>query len=164
MVQFDDFEKPDMYYEYYLNDPSSSALQRKGSIVPFYFRMLGSEIPQYLRKSNETIEKLTKLLSKVNLVSSFCFVCLIFCLNFNSKTFILCYLLTFAFCIQISSNLQEGFHEDGSLIDEEGSKDFVQREKSIRIWNARKIRLLCALANASLFAKVFYIFQNTFLF
>ncbi|CAL8131704.1 unnamed protein product [Orchesella dallaii] len=56
---FNNFDNPDMYYEYYQD---SYGQGRRGSMVPFYFRLLAAEIPQYASKShNESMDQLRKL-------------------------------------------------------------------------------------------------------
>ncbi|ODN05233.1 Trafficking protein particle complex subunit 12 [Orchesella cincta] len=56
---FNNFENPDMYYEYYQDAYGQG---RRGSMVPFYFRLLAAEIPQYASKShNESMDRLRKL-------------------------------------------------------------------------------------------------------
>lgn len=57
---FKNFENPDMYYEYY---PELYSRGCRGSMVPFHFRLLAAEIPQYMRKTNETYDKLTHILT-----------------------------------------------------------------------------------------------------
>jgi len=65
MEAFKGLEKPDMYYEYY---PPASGPSLKGSLVPFHFRILAAEIPQYMRKFNETINKLYDIFFRVQQV------------------------------------------------------------------------------------------------
>ncbi|CAG7828460.1 unnamed protein product [Allacma fusca] len=64
---FKDFENPDMYFEYY---PELYNHGNKGSLVPFHFRLLAAEIPQYMRKISDTLDKLTHILSIVQQIIS----------------------------------------------------------------------------------------------
>ncbi len=64
---FRNFESPDLYYEYY--PPNCFGCTRKGSLVPFHLRLMAAEIPQYMRKFNETIDKLCHILITVQKVS-----------------------------------------------------------------------------------------------
>lgn len=56
---FKDFDKPDMYYQYY------PALYpgRKGSMVPFSLRLLVAEIPQFVSQHQESMTRLYAVLS-----------------------------------------------------------------------------------------------------
>lgn len=63
---FNDFQNPDMYYEYYqdLYGPD-----RKGSMVPFHFRLIAAEIPQYSSKDfTKSMNMLNQLLLTVQMV------------------------------------------------------------------------------------------------
>lgn len=63
---FNNFQNPDMHFEYYQD---SYGQGRKGSMVPFHFRLLAAEIPQYASKDyNGSVNKLTKILSTVEQV------------------------------------------------------------------------------------------------
>jgi len=64
---FKDFESPDLYYEYY---GDAFGVERKGSLVPFNFRLLAAEVVQYSRKHNETLVRLTQLLKAVEQILS----------------------------------------------------------------------------------------------
>merc|ERR1712080_723136 len=61
---FNDFESPDLYYQFY---PHLYA-GREGCIVPFSFRVLHAEIPQYNGKPNVSLDRLFGLLAKVNVI------------------------------------------------------------------------------------------------
>lgn len=63
---FKDFENPDMYHEFYSDLHGKG---RRGSLVPFHFRLLAAEIPQYIRKTNDTFDKLTHILTTIEKVS-----------------------------------------------------------------------------------------------
>ncbi|XP_071835646.1 trafficking protein particle complex subunit 12-like isoform X2 [Apostichopus japonicus] len=56
---FRDFDKPDLYYQYY------PALYpgRKGSMVPFSFRVLVAEIPQFVSQHQQSMTRLYALLA-----------------------------------------------------------------------------------------------------
>lgn len=78
MEAFKDFENPDMYYEYYQD---SYGQGRKGSMVPFYFRLIAAELPQYASKLNiESIYKLTSMLRTVQQVRNLATVCDFVCI------------------------------------------------------------------------------------
>lgn len=60
--QFENFEKSQFFYEF----QSSSYPDRKGCMIPFGFRMLSAELPQYVNRSDESVSNLYKLLKIVN--------------------------------------------------------------------------------------------------
>ncbi|PIK59898.1 putative trafficking protein particle complex subunit 12 [Apostichopus japonicus] len=65
---FRDFDKPDLYYQYY------PALYpgRKGSMVPFSFRVLVAEIPQFVSQHQQSMTRLYALLATCQkIVSNF---------------------------------------------------------------------------------------------
>jgi len=62
---FKNFENADMYFEYY---PDSYGKERRGSMVPFHFRILCAEISQYTKKHNATLDQLTEILFTVQKV------------------------------------------------------------------------------------------------
>jgi hypothetical protein len=64
---FKEFDNPDMFYEYY---PDAFGQGRKGSLVPFNFRLLAAEVVQYSKKHNETLLRLVKILKTVEKVSN----------------------------------------------------------------------------------------------
>ncbi|XP_065843240.1 trafficking protein particle complex subunit 12-like [Oscarella lobularis] len=55
---FHDFDQPDLYFEYH----PDIYPEKKGSLVPFSFRLLAAELPQYLGKQQEALDKLYRLL------------------------------------------------------------------------------------------------------
>jgi hypothetical protein len=67
---FGDLDKPDLYYEYYSRiEPHNSQdldVNKVGSMVPFGFRLLLAELPQYLGKHHEAIDRLHQLLATVD--------------------------------------------------------------------------------------------------
>ena len=67
---FSDLDKPDLYYEYYSRiDPhtqQNTISNKVGSMVPFGFRLLLSELPQYLGKHHEAIDRLHILLGTID--------------------------------------------------------------------------------------------------
>ena len=66
---FGDLDKPDLYYEYYSRmEPNNqdASMTRHGSMVPFGLRLLLAELPQYLGKHHEAIDRLHKLLSIID--------------------------------------------------------------------------------------------------
>ncbi|XP_068457695.1 trafficking protein particle complex subunit 12 [Clinocottus analis] len=54
---FGDLDHPDLYYEYY----PSVYPGRRGSMVPFSMRLLHAELPQYLAKPQEALDRLHTL-------------------------------------------------------------------------------------------------------
>ena len=62
LQQFENFEKPYFFYEF----QQRSYPNRKGSMIPFGFRMLHAELAQYLNRQEETISNLYKLLYVVD--------------------------------------------------------------------------------------------------
>ncbi|XP_015236774.1 PREDICTED: trafficking protein particle complex subunit 12 [Cyprinodon variegatus] len=54
---FGNLDQPDLYYEYY----PSVYPGRRGSMVPFSMRLLHAELPQYLAKPREALDRLHKL-------------------------------------------------------------------------------------------------------
>ncbi|TRY61260.1 hypothetical protein TCAL_04212 [Tigriopus californicus] len=58
---FGDLDRPDLYFQFY----SGMYPNRRGSMVPFAFRILIAEIPQYLGKYHETLDRLYALLATV---------------------------------------------------------------------------------------------------
>ena len=62
LKQFENFERPQFFYEF----QTHFYPERKGSMVPFGFRMLNAELPQYLNKPEEATANLYKLLKIVN--------------------------------------------------------------------------------------------------
>lgn len=65
---FKQFDNPDLYFEYYAD---TFGKERKGTMVPFHFRVLAAEILQYSKKHNETIDRLTRILHTVQQVKTF---------------------------------------------------------------------------------------------
>ena len=67
---FGDLDKPDLYHEYYSriepNTQEESFTNKVGSMVPFGFRLLIAEIPQYLGKHHEAIDRLHQLLAIID--------------------------------------------------------------------------------------------------
>ena len=66
---FGDLDKPDLYYEYYTriepHNLQDNDANKIGSMVPFGFRLLLAELPQYLGKHHEAIDRLHHLLATV---------------------------------------------------------------------------------------------------
>uniref|UniRef100_A0A3Q4MGB1 Trafficking protein particle complex subunit 12 n=1 Tax=Neolamprologus brichardi TaxID=32507 RepID=A0A3Q4MGB1_NEOBR len=54
---FGNLDQPDLYYEYY----PTVYPGRKGSMVPFSMRLLHAELPQYLAKPQEALDRLSAL-------------------------------------------------------------------------------------------------------
>ncbi|XP_048582397.1 trafficking protein particle complex subunit 12 isoform X2 [Nematostella vectensis] len=54
---FKTFDQPDLYYEYY----PETYPARKGCMVPFSLRILHAELPQYIGKPNEALDRLYEL-------------------------------------------------------------------------------------------------------
>lgn len=65
--QFASFEKPDLCYEFYCNDPDTNG---RGSMVPFSMRLLCAQLPQYLGKVDEGLERFSSILKIVRKISS----------------------------------------------------------------------------------------------
>lgn len=66
---FGDLDRPDLYYEYYSRmEPNNhdSATPKYGSMVPFGLRLLIAELPQYLGKHHEAIDRLHQLLAIID--------------------------------------------------------------------------------------------------
>ncbi|XP_073682826.1 trafficking protein particle complex subunit 12 [Garra rufa] len=56
---FGNLDHPNLYYEYY----PTVYPGRRGSMVPFSMRILHAELPQYLQKSQETLDRLHRIKS-----------------------------------------------------------------------------------------------------
>uniref|UniRef100_A0A8C1KNY3 Trafficking protein particle complex subunit 12 n=1 Tax=Cyprinus carpio TaxID=7962 RepID=A0A8C1KNY3_CYPCA len=56
---FGNLDHPDLYYEYY----PTVYPGRRGSMVPFSMRVLHAELPQYLQKPQETLDRLHRIKS-----------------------------------------------------------------------------------------------------
>ncbi|XP_056332885.1 trafficking protein particle complex subunit 12 [Danio aesculapii] len=56
---FGDLDHPNLYYEYY----PAVYPGRRGSMVPFSMRLLHAELPQYLQKPQETLDRLHRIKS-----------------------------------------------------------------------------------------------------
>ncbi|KAM8914622.1 trafficking protein particle complex subunit 12 [Spinachia spinachia] len=54
---FGDLDQPDLYYEYY----PTVYPGRRGSVVPFSMRLLHAELPQYMAKPQEALDRLHNL-------------------------------------------------------------------------------------------------------
>lgn len=79
-------------------------------MVPFSMRVLHAELPQYINKPQESLDRLHSMRSicqKVSESRSFRSQCLVLKLS-CSETGVL--------CEQILANLEEGLAEDGSMI------------------------------------------------
>jgi len=61
---FEDFEKPDLFYEYYPKVYPGM----KGSLVPFSLRVIHAELPQHNGRPQETLDRLYRLLSTIRSV------------------------------------------------------------------------------------------------
>ena len=59
--QFGAFNKPQYFYEFH----GCAYPSRKGSMIPFGFRILSAELPQYLGRIDDSIANLYYLLSVV---------------------------------------------------------------------------------------------------
>ena len=63
---FGDLDRPDLYFQFY---PEMYPM-RRGSMVPFAFRLLVAELPQYLGKYHDALDRLYALLNTVENVSN----------------------------------------------------------------------------------------------
>ncbi|XP_066274714.1 trafficking protein particle complex subunit 12-like [Branchiostoma lanceolatum] len=59
---FSGLDQPDLYYEFYPDTYKG----RRGTMVPFHFRVLHAELPQYLGKPHEALDRLYQLLGTCN--------------------------------------------------------------------------------------------------
>eukprot|EP00058_Branchiostoma_floridae_P006310 XP_002591798.1 hypothetical protein BRAFLDRAFT_83586 [Branchiostoma floridae] len=59
---FGSLDQPDLYYEFYPDTYKG----RRGTMVPFHFRVLHAELPQYLGKPHEALDRLYHLLGTCN--------------------------------------------------------------------------------------------------
>ncbi len=59
---FGDLDSPDFYYEYY---PELNEQKKRGTMVPFSFRLLAAELPAHHNRINEAHVRLCQLLSTV---------------------------------------------------------------------------------------------------
>ncbi|XP_078681131.1 uncharacterized protein LOC144916034 isoform X2 [Branchiostoma floridae x Branchiostoma belcheri] len=59
---FSGLDQPDLYYEFYPDTYKG----RRGTMVPFHFRVLHAELPQYLGKPHEALDRLYHLLGTCN--------------------------------------------------------------------------------------------------
>ncbi|KAF4526745.1 hypothetical protein B566_EDAN015092 [Ephemera danica] len=63
---FGDLDRPDLYFQYYPDMHGS----RQGTMVPFSFRLLLAELPQYLNKGREAMTRLHVMLAVVRKILS----------------------------------------------------------------------------------------------
>lgn len=111
---------------------------RPGTIVPFSFRLLLAELPQYVHKPQEAFKRLFCVLSTVRKVCP-----LIFSLN-------LVFLLQLPIELQILKNLNDDLSEDGSHIELTAN----DRQESLKLWSSRETRVLHSIINLALQQKV----------
>ncbi len=64
---FGDLDRPDLYFQFY---PEMHP-NRRGSMVPFAFRIVVAELPQYLGKMHESLDRLYALLKTTRKVRAF---------------------------------------------------------------------------------------------
>lgn len=62
---FRDFDGPDLYHEFY---PEQNNLKKRGSMVPFGFRLVAAMLPAQVTLYREAYAKLCRLLSDVRRV------------------------------------------------------------------------------------------------
>ena len=63
---FGDLDRPDLYFQFYPDMYGS----RRGSMAPFAFRLLLAELPQYLSKHHDALDRLYALLAIVRKVGA----------------------------------------------------------------------------------------------
>ena len=142
---FGDLDRPDLYFQFYPDMYGS----RRGSMVPFAFRLLLAELPQYLSKHHDALDRLYALLAivrKVGTMSSMPTICRAFytslLLRIGRNGFIFKKLYNFIVS-QIIANLERGRGEDGTAINLGDN----ERGLSLELWRSREVRIIYSLVS-----------------
>lgn len=133
-----DLDKPDLYFQFY----SELYGGRPGTIVPFSFRLLLAELPQYVHKPQEALKRLFSTLSVVRKVNNCCWILIV---EFTCQK-----CTNYSHFLQIIDNLCSGLSEDGSHFE----ISEPDRTESKKLWRSRETRILHSIINVAFQQKV----------